>query len=241
MNPKYRALIVDDENLARKDLISILEEFKHIEPVAEANSITGAKDAIEKLNPNLIFLDIKMPGESGFDLLEYISDNTYIVFVTAFDEYAIRAFEVNALDYLLKPVTKDRLELTLEKLEENEEKKQEQLKDLDFDDQIFLKLNNKYHFLKINTIIQITSEGDYSKVQTKNGNISLTTKSMKEWESRLPINHFIRIHRSTIINTDAVDRIEPWYNNAHRVYLKGLQKPVIMSRRYFVKIKEKLQ
>ena len=241
MNPKYRALIVDDENLARKDLISILEEFKHIEPVAEANSITGAKDAIEKLNPNLIFLDIKMPGESGFDLLEYISDNTYIVFVTAFDEYAIRAFEVNALDYLLKPVTKDRLELTLEKLEENEEKKQEELKDLDFDDQIFLKLNNKYHFLKINTIIQITSEGDYSKVQTKNGNISLTTKSMKEWESRLPINHFIRIHRSTIINTDAVDRIEPWYNNAHRVYLKGLQKPVIMSRRYFVKIKEKLQ
>jgi two-component system LytT family response regulator len=241
MNPKYRALIVDDENLARKDLISILEEFKHIEPVAEANSITGAKDAIEKLNPNLIFLDIKMPGESGFDLLEYISDNTYIVFVTAFDEYAIRAFEVNALDYLLKPVTKDRLELTLEKLEENEEKKQEELKDLDFDDQIFLKLNNKYHFLKINTIIQITSEGDYSKVQTKNGNISLTTKSMKEWESRLPINHFIRIHRSTIINTDVVDRIEPWYNNAHRVYLKGLQKPVIMSRRYFVKIKEKLQ
>lgn len=241
MNPKYRALIVDDENLARKDLISILEEFKEIESVGEANNITSAKDAIEKLNPNLIFLDIKMPGESGFDLLEYISDNIYIVFVTAFDEYAIRAFEVNALDYLLKPVTKERLELTLEKLEENEGKKQEELKDLNFDDQIFLKLNNKYQFVKINSIVQITSEGDYSKVQTKNGNISLTTKSMKEWENRLPLSHFIRIHRSTIINTDEVDRIEPWYNNAHRVYLKGMQKPVVMSRRYFVKIKEKLQ
>jgi len=241
MNPKYRALIVDDENLARKDLISILEEFKEIESVGEENNITSAKDAIEKLNPNLIFLDIKMPGESGFDLLEYISDNIYIVFVTAFDEYAIRAFEVNALDYLLKPVTKERLELTLEKLEENEGKKQEELKDLNFDDQIFLKLNNKYQFVKINSIVQITSEGDYSKVQTKNGNISLTTKSMKEWENRLPLSHFIRIHRSTIINTDEVDRIEPWYNNAHRVYLKGMQKPVVMSRRYFVKIKEKLQ
>jgi two-component system LytT family response regulator len=241
MIKKYQALIVDDENLARKDLISILKDFKDIECVGEAKNIITAKDAIEKLNPNLIFLDIKMPGESGFDLLEHISDNTNIVFVTAFDEYAIRAFEVNALDYLLKPVTKDRLELTLEKLEENEEKKQEGLKDLNFDDQIFLKLNKKYHFLKINTIIQITSEGDYSKVQTKNGNISLTTKSMKEWESRLPINHFIRIHRSTIINTDVVDRIEPWYNNAHRVYLKGTSKPVVMSRRYFVKIKEKLQ
>ena len=241
MNPKYRALIVDDENLARKDLISILEEFKDIESVGEANNIASAKDAIDKLSPNLIFLDIKMPGESGFDLLEFISDNIYIVFVTAFDEYAIRAFEVNALDYLLKPVTKERLELTLEKLEENEEKKREELKDLNFDDQIFLKLNNKYHFLKINTLIQITSEGDYSKVQTKNGNTSLTTKSMKEWENRLPVSHFIRIHRSTIINTDEVDRIEPWYNNAHKVYLKGIQKPVVMSRRYFVKIKEKLQ
>lgn len=241
MNPKYRALIVDDENLARKDLISILEEFKDIESVGEANNITSAKDAIEKLNPNLIFLDIKMPGESGFDLLEFVSDNIYIVFVTAFDEYAIRAFEVNALDYLLKPVTKERLELTLDKLEESEEKKQEELKNLNFDDQIFLKLNNKYHFLKINTIIQITSEGDYSKVQTKNGDTSLTIKSMKEWENRLPVSHFIRIHRSTIINTDEVDRIEPWYNNAHRVYLKGMQKPVVMSRRYFVKIKEKLQ
>ena len=99
-------------------------------------------------------------------------------------------------------------------MEENEEKKHEDLKDLNFDDQIFLKLNNKYHFLKINTIIQITSEGDYSKVQTKNGDTSLTTKSMKEWENRLPVSHFIRIHRSTIINTDEVDRIEPWYNNA---------------------------
>ena len=241
MNPKYRALIVDDENLARKDLISILEEFEDIESVGESYNIASAKDAIEKLNPNLIFLDIKMPGESGFDLLEFVSDNIYIVFVTAFDEYAIRAFEVNALDYLLKPVTKERLELTLDKLEESEEKKQEELKNLNFDDQIFLKLNNKYHFLKINTIIQITSEGDYSKVQTKNGDTSLTIKSMKEWENRLPVSHFIRIHRSTIINTDEVDRIEPWYNNAHRVYLKGMQKPVVMSRRYFVKIKEKLQ
>jgi len=241
MNPKYRAVIVDDENLARKDLISILEEFKEIESVGEANNIVSAKDAIDKLNPNLIFLDIKMPGESGFDLLEFISDNINIVFVTAFDEYAIRAFEVNALDYLLKPVTKERLDLTLEKLEENEGKKQEVLKDLDFDDQIFLKLNNKYHFLKVNTIIQITSEGDYSKVQTNNGKISLTTKSMKEWENRLPISHFIRIHRSTIINTDEVDRIEPWYNNAHRVYLNGIPKPVVMSRRYFVKVKELLR
>ncbi|MFC2103457.1 LytR/AlgR family response regulator transcription factor [Bacteroidota bacterium] len=241
MQPKYKAIIVDDENLARKDLAAVIAEFGEIEIVGEAKNIQNAVDEIQKNSPNLIFLDIKMPGESGFDLIDSIKEETHLVFVTAFDEYAIRAFEVNALDYLLKPVTKDRLALTLEKIADEEDKNQEESKNLNYDDQIFLKLNNKYHFLKVNNILQITAEGDYSKLLTKNGEKSLATKSMKEWEDRLPENHFIRIHRSTIINTDEVDRIEPWYNNAHLVYLKGIEKPVVMSRRYFSKIKEELK
>jgi two-component system LytT family response regulator len=238
---KYEVLIVDDESLPRKDLIALLSEYIEIKVVGEAGNITTAIEIINKLKPNLIFLDVKMPGESGFDLLEHIDENIHIVFVTAFDEYAIRAFEVNALDYLLKPVTRERLDLTIEKLDQVNKVISENLKKLEYDDQIFLRLNNKYHFLKINSITQLTAEGDYSKVQTKNGKKSLVLKSMKEWEDRLPANHFIRIHRSTIINTDEVDRIEPWYNNAHRVYLKGIEKPVVMSRRYFVKVKEKLK
>lgn len=241
MNPKYNAIIVDDESLARKDLRSIIDEFDEIECIGEAKNIATAKEAIKTLNPNLVFLDIKMPGETGFNLLEHIGEGTHIVFVTAYDEYAIRAFEVNALDYLLKPVTKERLSLTLEKISDNEIKTPGELKKLTYDDQIFLKLNNKYHFLQVKNILQISAEGDYSNLYTGDGGKFLAGKSMKEWEERLPANHFVRVHRSTIINTGEVDRIEPWYNNAHLVYLKGLEKPVVMSRRYFLKVKEDLK
>ena len=240
MNSKYRTIIVDDEILARNDLSAILASFENIDIVGTAKNIESAAELIKKENPGLIFLDIKMPGETGFDLLEYINDNMHIVFVTAFDEYAIRAFEVNAIDYLLKPVTKERMALTIEKLSDFEISKPGKQKALLYEDQIFLKIDNKYHFLKIESIIQITAEGDYSKILTKNGRKSLTSKSMKEWEDRLPLNHFIRIHRSTIINTNEVERIEPWYNNAHLVYLKGVDKPTVMSRRYFAKVKMNL-
>jgi len=241
MQPKYRAIIVDDESLARKDLAAVIAEFEEIEIVGEAKNIQSAVQEIKNNDPDLIFLDIKMPGESGFDLVDSINEDTHTVFVTAFDEYAIRAFEVNALDYLLKPVTKDRLATTLEKIADEKIKIPEESKNLKYDDQVFLKLNNKYHFLKVNSILQITAEGDYSNIHTKNDEKSLASKSMKEWEDRLPENHFIRIHRSTIINTDEVQRIEPWYNNAHLVYLNGIEKPVVMSRRYFQKIKEELK
>ena len=241
MQPKYRAIIVDDEPLARKDLAAVIAEFEEIEIVGEAKNVQTAIELIKNENPNLIFLDIKMPGESGFDLVEHIENDYHVVFVTAFDEYAIRAFEVNALDYLLKPVTKERLLVTLERLDDVEDQKNQEMKILDYDDQVFLKLNNKYHFLKVNNILQISSEGDYSRIILKQGGKSLAQKSMKEWEDRLPENHFIRIHRSTIINTDEVERIEPWYNNAHLVYLNGVEKPVVMSRRYFQKIKEVLK
>jgi two-component system LytT family response regulator len=241
MPSKYKAVIVDDERLARQDLKAIIDEFDEIECVGEAKNITTAKELLKKFNPNLLFLDIKMPGESGFDLLEFVEEETHIIFITAFDEYAIKAFEVNALDYLLKPVSKERLALSIERLQQAAESQPAELKKLAIDDQVFLKLNNKYHFLKLNSILQITAEGDYSKIQCKDGKKSLVLKPMKEWEDRLPENHFVRIHRATIINTDEVERIEPWYNNAHLVYLKGVEKPAVMSRRYFVKVKEKLK
>ncbi|MGB5895982.1 MAG: LytTR family DNA-binding domain-containing protein [Ignavibacteriaceae bacterium] len=241
MPSKFKAIIVDDERLARQDLKAIIDEFDEIECVGEAKNIAGAKELLKKNNPNLLFLDIKMPGESGFDLLEFVEDETHIIFVTAFDEYAIKAFEVNALDYLLKPVSKERLALSIERLQLAAESKPNELKKLEIDDQIFVKLNSKYTFLKINTIVKISSKGDYSEIIISNGKKALVLKSMKEWESRLPENHFIRIHRSTIINTDQVNRIEPWYNNSHLVYLEGIEKPAVMSRRYFTKVKEQLK
>jgi two-component system LytT family response regulator len=109
MKKPFKALIIDDERLARKDLISLLRIHDNVTVVGEADDVPSASQAIEKLNPDVIFLDIQMPGDSGFDLLEKTDVDAHIIFVTAYDEYAIRAFEVNALDYLLKPVNPDRL------------------------------------------------------------------------------------------------------------------------------------
>ena len=119
MNKTYKTIIVDDEPLARKDLKAVLAEFDQIEIIAEADGVPAARELLKIHKPDLIFLDIQMPGQTGFVLLESISSHIKIIFVTAYDEYAIRAFEVNAQDYLLKPVDRDRLALTIERLESN--------------------------------------------------------------------------------------------------------------------------
>ncbi len=117
MTKLYRAIIVDDERLARNDLRLLLKEYENIEVLGEASNGQDALDMIKELEPDLVFLDIQMPGMNGFDVLEYISSDVRVIFITAFDEYALRAFEVNALDYLLKPVSTDRLQQSIERLE----------------------------------------------------------------------------------------------------------------------------
>lgn len=240
MKKPLNVLVIDDERLARKDLISLLSAYDNITVVGEADDVPSAVKAIERLNPDVIFLDIQMPGDSGFDLLEKTDVEAQIVFVTAYDEYAIRAFEVNALDYLLKPVNPDRLEKALEKLESRERYAWERARALDYEDRLFLMLGRHFKFLKINTILTITAAGDYSEVLTSDGTKGLTLKSMKEWETRLPAQHFIRIHRSTIINMEFIDRVEEWFNYSFKVYLKGVEEPYVISRRYATRLKDRL-
>ncbi|MDP2035959.1 MAG: LytTR family DNA-binding domain-containing protein [Ignavibacteria bacterium] len=239
MTPKYKAIIVDDEKLARLDLRNVLKAMEEIEIVGEANSVNTAEQLINKLHPNLVFLDIQLRGESGFDLLDKIDADIDFVFVTAYDKYAIRAFEVNAQDYLLKPVSSDRIRLTIGKLTHNANKEAASQRRLNYDDVIFLMLNNRYRFLKIETIVAITSEADYSYIHTNDKAHSITRKTMREWESRLPENHFCRIHRETIVNLEYVTKIDDSLSNSYKVFLKGIEKPFLMSRRYAAKIKEK--
>jgi two-component system LytT family response regulator len=240
MKKPFKALIIDDERLARKDMISLLSNHDNITVVGEADDVPSAVKAIEMLNPDVIFLDIQMPGDSGFDLLEKTDVDAHIIFVTAYDEYAIRAFEVNALDYLLKPVNPERLSKALEKLEFQEQDLPARIRKLNYDDRLFLMVGRHFKFLKVDTILGVSAAGDYSEVLTSDGNKGLTHKSMKEWEARLPAQHFIRIHRSTIINMEFVERIEEWFNYSFRVYLKGVEEPFVISRRYAAKLKEKL-
>jgi len=240
MKEKIKALIVDDEELARSDLRSLLSEISTVEIVGEANSIKTAIEAIEKYKPNVIFLDIQFPRETGFDLLEKIDSNARIIFVTAFDKYAIRAFEVNALDYLIKPVDPERLAITLERLEGVPKNGEKKLSNFNYSDSIFIEHSNSFYFVKVNSIIMISAEGAYTKVITSKGIKALAHKSMKEWEARLPENSFVRIHRSTIINIDFIEKIDKWFNYSHRVHLKDIEKPISISRRYIAIIRERM-
>ena len=240
MKTKLKALIVDDEELARSDLRALISKFPVIEIVGEANSVASAAEAIRQYKPDVIFLDIQFPRESGFDLLEKIETNAKIIFVTAFDKYAIRAFEVNAQDYLIKPVDPERLALTIERLESEEKQANNTLPSFNYDDAVFLEHHNKYYFVRINTIIKISAEAYYTEIITTKGLKILVSKSMKEWETRLPKNSFVRVHRSVIVNIEFVEKIEQWFNYSYRAYLKGIEAPVPISRRYISLIRNRM-
>lgn len=237
---KLKSLIVDDERLARRELRSLLSEFSEIEIVGEAESILDAINLIERAKPQIVFLDVQLAGETDFDLLEQIPRTFQTIFVTAFDEFAIRAFEVNALDYLLKPVNPARLRKTIEKLSKSENTfVPENFRPLKFDDRLFLELGERSIFLKINCISHILSANDYSEVLTIDGSKYLVEKSLREWEARLPAEHFTRIHRGAIINLETVERVENWFNRSYQIFLKNNYKPLTVSRRYAIQLKSK--
>ena len=240
MKKKIRAIIVDDERLARKDLQSLLSERKGIAVVGEADSVSSAIHLIKEQDPDLIFLDIQMPGESGFDLLEKYDVKARVIFVTAFDKYAIRAFEVDAIDYLLKPVNPERLKTAIERLEKENFRQFFPRQKLKNQDMMFITVNNHLKFIRVNSIVCIQAAGDYSEIITLDGKKGLVQKPMAEWEERLPETNYCRIHRSTIINMDQIVKIEEWFNNSYHVYLKGFETPFVMSRRYASRLKSNL-
>lgn len=236
---KYKTLIVDDERLARKEMRRLLAEFDEISIIGEAENLSEAIEIIEKEKPQIVFLDIQLSNENGFELLEKTEQNFKLIFVTAFDAYAIRAFEVNALDYLLKPVNPDRLAKAIERLKEEKMGKKSEIRPLEFDDRIFLELGERSIFLKVNEISHINSAGDYSEIFTISGKKHLIEKPLREWEERLPEKHFLRIHRQTIINLEEIEEIETWFNRTFQVRLKNFREKLAVSRRYAVKLKQK--
>ncbi|MDQ3063476.1 MAG: LytTR family DNA-binding domain-containing protein [Acidobacteriota bacterium] len=235
---KYKTIIVDDERLARKEMCALLAGFDEIAIVGEAENINEAVNLIEREKPHIVFLDIQLSGENGFDLLEKTDQNFKLIFVTAFDAYAIRAFEVNALDYLLKPVNPERLAKAIERLHKENVAKNE-FRPLEFDDRIFLELGGRSVFLKVCDISFISAAGDYSEIFTADGKKHLIEKPLREWEERLPEKHFLRIHRQTIINLEQIEHIESWFNRTFQLRLKKYPQTFAVSRRYAVKLKSK--
>jgi two-component system LytT family response regulator len=237
---RWNAVIVDDERLARNKLRSLLAQHPQIRLVGEADGVDSAIETIEQTRPDVVFLDIQMPGKSGFELVNRVNLPLKIIFVTAFDEYAIRAFEVNALDYLLKPVNPERLAKAIERLAAPPAAPENSSRPLEYDDFLFLPFGDSSRFLRVRDIKLIRAADVYSEIGAAGGEKTLVLKPLNEWEERLPEKYFARIHRSTIINIEFVERVEKSFNYSFEVYLRDTGEPFTMSRRYAALLKDKL-
>lgn len=235
-----RALIVDDERLARKELVKLLEEHPSVEIVGEAVNADEAYQMINELNPDLLFLDIQMPDKTGFQLLETLDSVPLVVFTTAYDEFALKAFEVNALDYLLKPIQAERLAETVSKLAEKERTRSggspDGDKKLGLKDQVFVKDGDRCWFVSLSNVRLFESDGNYIKVYFDN-NRPMIHKSLNALDEKLDERAFFRASRKHIVNLSWVDGIEPWFNGGLMVKLRGGDK-VEVSRRQAAKFKD---
>jgi len=236
---KQKAIIVDDERLARKELRSLLMEFDRISVVGEAENLSDTINLIQTLKPDVVFLDIQLANENGFDLLDKVEKNFKLIFVTAYDAFAIRAFEINALDYLLKPVNPERLAKAIERLFVEDKESSDEIRKLEYNDRLFIDLGERSCFLKVSEISHVTASGDYSEAFTIRGQKFMLEKPLREWEARLPEKYFTRIHRSTIINLDQIEKIDTWFNRTLQIRLKNAPIEFTVSRRYAAKLKDR--
>jgi two-component system LytT family response regulator len=236
-----KAIIVDDERLARNELKKLLEQHPEIQVVDEASNVEEGVEKIDMVRPDLIFLDIQMPGKTGFDLLAELEKAPRVIFTTAYDEFALKAFEVNALDYLLKPIDPLRLSDAIQKLQTEINLEQASLMGtnrgpLTEADQVFVKDGEKCWFVKLSEIRLFESVGNYAKVYFSTHK-PLILKSLNALEDRLDDRVFFRANRKHIINLHWIEKIEPYFNGGLLVELKGGEK-IEISRRQTVKFKE---
>jgi two-component system LytT family response regulator len=236
-----KAIIIDDERLARNELKKLLLQHPEISIIDEAIGVDEGIEKIDIAHPDLIFLDIQMPGKTGFDLLAELEKAPRVIFTTAYDEFALKAFEVNALDYLLKPIDPQRLADAIQKLQTEIALEQASLMGvnrgpLTESDQVFVKDGERCWFVKLADIRLFESVGNYAKVYFDT-NKPLILKSLNALEDRLDERVFFRANRKHIINLHWIEKIEPFFNGGLLVELKGGEK-IEISRRQSVKFKE---
>lgn len=233
-----QTLIVDDERLARQELIALLKAHPEIHIVGEAENVDDALDKIDKLQPQLLFLDIQMPEKNGFDFLEELVESPAVIFCTAYDEYALKAFESNALDYILKPVNPERLKDAISKVsvQISDKEKQQKGSRLPESRQVFIKDGDKCWFVNVSEIRLIESVGNYAKILFHEHR-PLIHRTLNELEQRLPQDAFFRANRKEIINLRFIDKIEPYFSGGLLVYLKSGEK-IEISRRQAIRFRE---
>jgi two-component system LytT family response regulator len=250
---KIRTLVVDDEPIARERILSLLQQENDVEVIGQCADGIQAVSAIQQQSPDLVFLDVQMPGCDGFGVIQNIGADRMptVVFVTAFDEYALRAFEVHALDYLLKPFGKDRFQETLKHARESLERRRagdlgRRLLALVHDlkpeqqrlDRLVVKSGGRVFFLRTDEIDWIEAAGNYVRLHLGEES-HLFRETMNGMESRLDGRRFVRIHRSRIVNTERIKELQPWFNGEYVVILRNGTR-LTLSRGYREKLQEQL-
>jgi len=237
--PRLRAILVDDEPPARLHLRTRLKAHPEIEIVGEADDVFSAFALVESEKPDVVFLDIQMPRRSGFmllPLLEKVDPLPSIVFVTAFDDYAIRAFEANALDYLTKPVLPQRLSKTISRLinvNPSTLPLSEKSKRLGIEDLVFLRSGALSMMVKLREIAAIESEGDYTRIRLADEGDKerrvLMKQTLSSWECQFPEELFSKVSRSLLVNTKAVSRLVKRDPSIWELHLQGIKSPILLS------------
>ena len=245
---KIKCVIVDDEELARQLLAEYLGEYDNIEIVAECGSGRDAIRKIDELGADLVFLDVQMPGIDGFDVLENIESDPFVIFCTAYDKYAIKAFEKNTIDYLLKPLDKDRFDQAIsratERISNNESNFMHILEDLNskdvpgFSNNIFVQKSEKLVNLPVQNIIHLEASKDYTIISTKSEQFVSST-GISKLEEKLDPEIFIRIHRSTIINLQKLTEIEKFGSGNLAAHMEN-GKTFPISRSYAKSIRDRI-
>jgi len=249
MSTKLKVVIIDDERLARELIRNYLNNFSNLEIAAECeNGFEGIK-SINEFKPNLIFLDVQMPKLNGFEMLELIDEDLNIIFSTAYDQYALKAFEVNAIDYLLKPFSRvrfddavnrvlDRIDSTEPIIQKPKELSNKFISRNEILKRIVVKHNQKIAIIPVEQIIYLEAQDDYVKIVTKDG-ASLKQNRMRFFEEHLP-DSFVRIHRSYLVNINFVKQIDLISKDSHAVLIKdGKQLPV--SKNGYIKLREMIR
>ena len=248
MNPPsierpIRAVLVDDEQAVRMHLTERLAVHPSIEIVGEADRVKSGIDLIQRVHPDVVFLDVQMPGGTGFSLLPLLGDITpppEVVFVTAYDKYALKAFETNALDYLTKPVSAPRLAITVERLQnrflstdqptKRELEASAPARPLEMRDLVLLREKASMRMVEAGEICAVEAEADYTRIFLADGDKTFLRKRMSQWEEELPSPPFLKISRRLLLNTQRIKEIMSKDRESAEIHIEGVESPIILSR-----------
>lgn len=238
---ELRVLVIEDDPLARDLLVTLLKTYEGVVVIGEPGHFEAARERLLVPDYDLVFLDVQLFERNGFDLVPFVAQSARLIFVTGHEDHAVRAFEVNALDYIVKPITARRLSAALERAHQACTGVEEAVRPLAVDDRLFLRgATAGGMFAALGEIAVVRSSENYSEVILLSGEHAIVRRTMQDWENILPAETFLRVHRTAIVNVACVDRVERDADETARLILRGTGRAVPVSRRLWAAVRARL-